>query len=485
MEQKDFLALVLLLACASGGLLVACLSSRARDLLFVMLVFLSVVTERVDVNFVSRDWYRGSTRGFEVSLVDVISLCLLLSTVLVPRPGQRRFFWPASFGFMLLFFAYASFCTVIAEPKLFPLFELSKMIRGMTIFVATALFVRGERELRLLILGLGIAVVYQGLLALTQRYIYGIHRVFATVDDSNSLSMYFCMTAPIFVAALNSQFPKFLRLLSFAAVGAACVGVVLTISRAGVVTMASVLFATTVATISYSVTPRKIAMLLFVALAVAAITIKAWGTLSARFEETTLAQEYQNSRSQGRGYYIRIAAAIAHDRWFGVGPNNWSYWVSNKYGPKLGWKFVHYSGTDKEPSTIVPEGSHIDEAQAAPAHSLGALTVGEMGLGGLVVFGLLWVRWFQMGAGFLWPRSPDPTHRLGVGLFFGTCGIFIQSLTEWVYRQSPIFFTFNIMIGTLAALHFLKKHSRRPESAADELGPDAPLPMAPAHQESW
>src|SRR5204863_9196442 len=135
----------------SAGLLAACLSHRMRDVLFVLLVLLSAVTERVDVNFVSRDWYRGSTRGFEVSLVDVISFCLLASAIVAPRRGERRWFWPASLGAMLLFFSYALFCTAIAEPKLFPLFELSKMIRGMIIFVAAALFVRGERELRLLV----------------------------------------------------------------------------------------------------------------------------------------------------------------------------------------------------------------------------------------------------------------------------------------------------------------------------------------------
>src|SRR5436190_10731391 len=136
MEQKDILAIVLLFIAAVGGVFLCSISKRMRDLFFVALVLLSAVTERVDVNFVSRDWYRGSTRGFEVSLVDVISFCLLASAIVAPRRGERRWFWPASLGAMLLFFSYALFCTAIAEPKLFPLFELSKMIRGMIIFVA-------------------------------------------------------------------------------------------------------------------------------------------------------------------------------------------------------------------------------------------------------------------------------------------------------------------------------------------------------------
>ena len=99
-----------------------------------------------------------------------------------------------------------------------------------------------------------------------------------------------------------------------------------------------------------------------------------------------------------------MAKAIAKDQTFGVGLNNWSYWVSQKYGPKLGYRFVPYKGTDIEPSTYIPPGSNVDEAQAAPAHSLGALTAGELGIPGLVIFSIVWCRWFQIAGSFLWRR---------------------------------------------------------------------------------
>ncbi len=83
-----------------------------------------------------------------------------------------------------------------------------------------------------------------------------------------------------------------------------------------------------------------------------------------------------------------------------------------------------------------------------------------MGIPGLVLFTLLWLRWFQMGASFFWKRTPDPMRRMGIGFFFGTCGIFLQSMTEWVYHQTPIFFTFHIILGALASLYYLKKQER-------------------------
>jgi hypothetical protein len=83
-----------------------------------------------------------------------------------------------------------------------------------------------------------------------------------------------------------------------------------------------------------------------------------------------------------------------------------------------------------------------------------------------------------MGFTFLWTfRSPDPMRRLGIGLFFCVCGIFLQSITEWVYRQTPIFLTFHILVGTLASLYYTKSREKKPRienappaASADEHG---------------
>jgi hypothetical protein len=369
-------------------------------------------------------------------------------------------YWPASFGLMLLFFLYACVNVVLADPMIFGLFELSKMLRGMTIFLAVAFYLRSERELKWLIFALGMIVCYEGSLALKERYIDGVHRVSGTLDDSNSLSVFLCTTAPVFVAALTSRIPRLLKALSAMAIALACLGVILTISRAGVIIIAFVLLGATAATVSLRVTPRKVVVALLVALSATAVVAKSWKTLEARFKEVSIEQEYGNNRSLGRGYYIRVAKSIAKEQWMGVGLNNWSYWVSQKYGPRLGYRFVPYRGTDLEPNKVIPPQSNIDEAQAAPAHSLGALTVGELGLPGLFLFALLWLRWFQMGAVFLLRRTPDPMRRMGAGFFFALCGIFLQSLTEWVFRHSPIYYTIFILLGALASLHCIERNVR-------------------------
>lgn len=473
MQNKDLIGLVLMLVGLGGGIICACISQRVRDWFFLGMVFLAPMTEDFDINFVSRDFYRGTTRGFEFSIVDILSISLLAAALLVPRRGQSRIYWPGSLGFMLLLFVYACFNVGVSDPKLFGLFEISKMVRGITIFLAVAFYLRSERELRLLILILAAVVCYEGLLALKQRYCYGIHRVWGTIDDSNSLSVFFCTTAPVLAAALAARLPRVHKALAAAAVTLACVGVILTISRTGVMTMGIVLLGTALATVSLRLTGRKLAVSLLVLLAAGGLVGKSWKTLKTRFEESSLKAEYGSKRSLGRGYYLRIAEAIAEDRWLGVGLNNWSWWVSNRYGPRLGYRFVPYRSLDKDPSTIVPPDSNVDMAQAAPAHNLAALTVGELGIPGLFLFALLWIRWFQMGAGFLWKRTPEPMRRIGVGLFFALLGMFLHSLTEWVFRQSPIYYVIHILLGALASLCYAGRLEKRAAAIEIEQEPVA------------
>jgi hypothetical protein len=465
MFSKELLAFLILGSALFGGIVVTCLSQRIRDGFFMLMVFLAPKTELYDVNFVSRDWYRGTVRGFEVSIIDVMSLSILVSMVLVPRKGESRLYWPPALGAMLLFFLFAAFNVGMADPKLFGLFELSKMLRGLVIFMAVALYVRGPRELRLFLIAWALMIAYQALLAIEQRYRFGIHRVFGTLVEANSLSVFFCTAAPLLVAAFNSRVPVWLKGLAAGTLALAAVGEILTISRAGVVVFGMVLAGTMVWTMSFKITVQKFVISALVVVGAAGMLAKSWKTLQERFKSSSMEEEYGSKRNMGRGYYIRLATTIAGERILGVGLNNWSYWVSNVYGPRLGYRFVPYKGTDAVPSDKIPANSNVDMAQAAPAHNLAALTLGELGYIGFALLLLMWLRWFLLGVAFLWKRTPDPMRRIGVGIFFGLAGMFLQSQTEWVFRQSPIHYVFHIMAGVLASLYYVRKREKKAEKA--------------------
>ena len=462
MEAKDLIALALLLVAIPTGILVATVSLRARDVAFFLMVAGTVVTDRLDVNFLSQYWYRGTSRGLEFSFVDLLAISIFAGSFLKPRPGESRCYWPASFGLMLAFFLYASFSVIFSEPRMYGMFELSKMVRGFFFFLAAAFYVRSEREVGILVLALCSAVCFQGVWALKQKLIGGIYRAPGTLEHENSLSMYICLVAPIFVAAATSSLPRLLRMLSIAAIGAAALCSVLTISRAGIPIFALVMLGATAFCVSWRITPKKLVATALIGLCIAGLSFKMWDSLKERYAEATFADEYLDDQQEGRGYYFRVAKVIVEDKFFGVGLNNWSFWVSKKYGAMVGRPYDDYGNLHINE----PDDQTLDNlVWAAPAHNLAALTVGELGVPGLILFTLLWLRWFQMGFGFLFKRSPQAMHRLGIGLFFCLCGIFLHSLTEWTFRQPHIFLTFNILIGTLASLCYAKRHAREPAVA--------------------
>lgn len=454
MATKDIIGLALLLFAIPASVVICCASQRARDAAFFLITALAPLAFRLDMNFFSIFWYRGSTRGFEFSVMDVLAIGVLAGSVLFPRPGEKRWFWPASFGLMLLFFAYACGNVAFADPKIYGLFELSKMLRGLVFFLAAAMYVRSERELSILVVALGCAVCLEGALAVKERILGSYYRVTGTLNDANSLSMYVCTVAPVFVAAAASTLPKFIRGFSLLAMVSATVCVVLTLSRAGLPIFALIMVGTTLGCVSWRLTPKKIVVATLALLVAGGFLAEQSYLIQARWSHDSLKKEYEDpTEFESRGYFLRLAKVIVDDQFWGVGLNNWSYWVSKKYGAQLGTPYVNYDDLN-----FVPDKNTLSSFNfAAPAHCLAALTIGELGAPGLAIFLLLWLRWFQMGAKFFWPRASGGAHQLGVGIFFCTAGIFLQSITEWVYRQEQIFISFHVLLGTLAALCWLKK----------------------------
>jgi len=455
MQLKDLIALFLIAVAIPAGVALACISQRVRDAAFFFMAFGSAITDKLDVNFVTRYWYRGTTRGFEFTLIDILAIIILLSSLLLPRPGQSRWCWPAGLGAMMLYLFYCCFSVAISDPKLFGLFELSKIIRGVIVFVSAAVFVRTERELCLLVLALGCAVCFEGALSIRQRYLMGVYRVTGNLDHANSLSAYLCTVAPVFVAAATSNLPKYLRAFSWLCLCAAAATILMTLSRAGIPIFGLVVSGAALWCVSLRITFRKIMAAIALCLLMGGLLYRSWDTLKERFAASPIETEYSAEHFESRAFYLWIAREILSDRFLGVGLNNWSWLVSTEYGPRLGIPYEGYPSANDAPS----KESLSSFVFAPPAHNLAVLTAGELGWPGLVVFGLLWLRWFQMGMSFLAKRSPDAMHRLGVGFFFAVSGLFLQSLTEWVYHQTQILFTFHIIVGALASLYSAKRQS--------------------------
>jgi hypothetical protein len=257
----------------------------------------------------------------------------------------------------------------------------------------------------------------------------------------------------VLAAAAASDFPAWVRRLSLIGLGLAGSTIILTLSRTGIPAFFLVVFGTAAFCWPWKLTVQRFAAGLGVATLTVVLLSMAWTPMMARYGESTMTEEYRES-NQGRGVYLRFAGMIAQDHFAGIGLNNWSYWVSKVYGAREGHRYGDYD-TDLN---VVDRRGRVAADFAAPAHNLGAITLGELGVPGLLLFWFLWLGWFHGGSGFLFSWASDPMHRLGVGIFFGFCGVFLQSLTEWTFRHAPIYLTFHILLGALAGLRYFKKN---------------------------
>lgn len=480
METKHILALLGFVGVGCASILATTFSQRLRDAAFFAMVCCAIFAEQLDVNFGGEYWYRGTSRGFAFSITDLLAISILLATWAAPRHPPRRGFVPASLGAVGVYFAYCVYMTVNALQPTFALWELVNIPRGVLVLLAAAAYVRTRHELGILVLGLAFAAGLEAAIALHQRYVSGVLRAHGTLGHANSLSMYACMVGPVLLAAALSNWATWRRVVAGLGAAAATVGVLLSISRAGLPIYALVMVGTAVACLTWEITRLKVIGAVLVLAGCGAAVLGTWDQFRARYAEATLAQEYLDEEKDGRGVYLRLARAIAKDHPWGVGLNNWSYAVSKNYGAAQGFKYRDYDDIKRDPELAdIPSTNY-----AAPAHSLAALTVGELGLPGFVLFTVVWLCWFRMSAEFLRQRlNADPRHRMGIGVFFATSGLFLHGVTEWTFRHPTIFQLFHVLIGGLASLQWLRCRAaaaaevdqRRTETALDGVAGVAPV----------
>jgi hypothetical protein len=455
MEAKHLLVLAAFLVGAPLGAVFAARRRALRDALAFTLLLGTTRPDLASIDLVTRPWYRGTTRGLELCWLDLVALILLLAVAASRRPGPARAL-PASLGGMLAFLAYSAVNVATSTPQLFGLFELSKMLRAIFVFVAVARYVEGERELRVLLWALCGAVSYEFGVTLWLRVARGHTRAEGTLDHPNSLSMYLLISVPVALAVALSNAPPRLRGAAALTSVLGPIAVLCTASRTGVVSMVLLLLGVGFTCGSLRFSARRLAIALVVLLVGSVAVAKTWETIATRFSrEGGYATEYDGAGYEGRGAYLTLAGLIAEEEPWGCGLNNWSYWVSARYGPRDQLYYAPYPSVDAPPPRHIRlrTNSHADNPHAPPAHSLYAITLGETGWAGVLVFGLLWLRWAQMTGSFLLARSRALVSRFGVGAFFGVVGAFAQSWTEWEIRQTPLLFLFNILLGAAAAAY--------------------------------
>ncbi|MCM8533908.1 MAG: O-antigen ligase family protein [Lentisphaeraceae bacterium] len=456
MELKYIVFFVVVLVGVPIGVFLTRASSRFMHLTFVSMIVSLCESDMLEVMFVSRPFYRTITRGLGFSVAEICALVLLFGMLL--RRDEYRIRWLPP---MLLVHAFYIFVIVISwlmvdgdvlvpgkyyqlglwaplttdyfEISIYPLFELSKVFRGLLIFWVVVSYLSREENFKFLLLSVILLATYVGSVALFQRYVQGIHRVSSTLSHPNIVATYMVMCFSIlFGYALKEKDLK-VKTICFTASALCLVTIIMTLSRGGMATVVIVCGLQLLLLYKRNLSISNNIFAFFGILCALIVFAKSMDTLMSRFEAKAH-EDYEY-----RADHNKQAKVMGDDNLFGVGMGNFSAMSWVKYHAQVN------SGKGDFPGT--------------PAHNLWYLTFAELGWPGLLAFALIWLRYFYIVVKGLFIQTDNSSYTWLVICSVAMIGMHLQEMLNNGYRFTPINFTMQIIVGATIAIYLNNKQA--------------------------
>ena len=388
----------------------------------------------IDINFVSMEWYRGDTRGFEFGVTDWMIIALIIVMTRAPRwKNQRPDLLPPNSMLMLTYFILAVLTIFVAYVPVYAGFGVFKILRAMAVYWVAYNYLRSEDDLRFFLMVLAAMVAFQFLLVLQDRML-GVYRAKGSTPHSNTLAMYINMMNMIFLSfALGDGKAGRRRYVYWGALGMGTVIVLATFSRGALAMMVLGYGLVTLFSIYDRPRPHKFRTVGLMLLAALPLIIKVAPAIIDRFETAPIESEL------GRHLANDAAFAMAVDTFFGVGINNYSHAI-NETG------YVRFIPGENDRGIV---------------HNIYYLHASEMGWIGLLVFLLMIGNFVLMAVRYMLRRKDDITSWMATGIFAAMVTLWVQSWLEWAFRQTYLTVEFFLLAGFLAALPRLARSMQR------------------------
>lgn len=422
--MKWLVVLAAILASVGVGML-ARDKRRMRVVLATALGFLPFVP--VTLNPISYESYRGDARGIEFTLVDFVAVALSVS--LAGRGKWRRPYWLGA----SLYLGAAILSIGQAASALFAVFAVWKIIRVQRVLSTVAHAGQVDGLVPDVCRGLALGLVYCAVLAVQQRYLQGMMQVRGPFSHQNGLGMACNMVFPAcFAMMLAGQGGSIAKL----GVAAAALSIILTLSRGGMLLFAGAAAAVFIGSIARRLTGRKLAVLGAGVVAVAAILVKSWDTIVERFTSAP------DASAEARVMFEEAARRMLHDHPFGVGINQFSHVLDERYADLVGLPAVDRNGL---------------------VHNVYWLTAAEMGYLGIAAFVLLVAAPVVLAVrSAVRERSIRGDVMMGLGV--GIAVTLVQGKLEWSLRTTQLSYLLWTVAGLVFALHATRRSRRRPSA---------------------
>jgi hypothetical protein len=407
-------------------------------LIFFLLMFFTVRME--DINFVSREALRLSSRGFEIGLVDICTLILLL--FIIKRKEDYHIHKPPGSWLYFAYFGFSALSIVNSAVPLFSFFELWKMTRMYIFFYVVYNYVNSFEQFNDFLYGVAAVTIYIFLVVLWQKYFLGMFQTTGPFPHQNSLVMYSIIFGSlIFAFLLHKKDIKFFKfsfwLLLFAM---STISVISTLSRAGLVLFALAVLTVLAFSFGAGISQKKIVITVLLFFLSIAIITKAWNSITERFETASI--ESANVRKD----LAKAAVLMANKKVLGVGLNN--------FGVKINPPYTYGSH--------IPMHDPDDETeQNGLVETIYLMIAAESGWHTLVIFVAFIFYFFFLNIQNYFRYRNTAYQYFAIGLIGGLLAIYLESTLEWVLKQTNNFYQLMLVFAMIGVMSKLEKRYRK------------------------
>jgi len=389
------------------------------------------------INFFSHEWYRGTSRGMEVSVVYLFAAAMLITAMIKRR--SPKFVPSTGAALFVIYFALCLPSWTSAENTLFSWMELWKMIMLYMTYRSVRAYLNVTDDVGSIIKGLAVFVAFNFLL-IVKDHVSGVYQPDGVFPHQNCLAMAMHLFANLFFAYFLIGGWRGSKLNIFAFVAAAgCI--VRTYSR-GAIAMMPLSFAITFVLVTFVgvKTPKSRLFRRVMPLAVAGLVGLAamLPRIIERFE--TAPEASKNTRVE---LALCAKEMIIDEPWRGVGINNWGIKINAPY------EYAERAGRNPNRGADFKDGI---------VETVYLLVGAECGIPALVAM-LVWFFYYLILCVRLVRRMRGtPYVAIPAGIAGGLVACYLQSCLEWVLRQQM---NLILLMFFFALLDHLHKNSAR------------------------
>ncbi|MFA6102439.1 MAG: O-antigen ligase family protein [Victivallaceae bacterium] len=428
-EYKYFIFFFTLICLVPVGVFLASSSKFfEKVMLFLMIFFTCRMAE--SIHFVSREFYRGTSRGFEIGLVDLVALVLFL--VIIVRRGKDfkiKLLPPGSYLYFIYFAFSLASITNSYEP-LYSYFEVLKMIRMYFYFWVLYNYFNSYERIALAIHFIPVIIIYIFIVALDQKYRIGIYQIRGPLPHQNSLCMYMTILSTIMFSQLmnekNASFIKSAFIFLMFSMGSLLV--FFTLSRAGMVCYIGGCLVVLLLSYASGFEMKKFIITGLIGFGAIVAVAAMINTVLQRFENAPVTSKITR-------YNLAISAVnMADDKFLGIGLNNFGVKVNKPW----------------------PYSKHLDKGdkkfKEGLVETVYLMIAAETGWLNLVVFAVFLLYYYIMNFINIFRFVNTEYQYFAVGLAGGLGSIYLQSSLEWVLKQAPNYYQLMFCFAIIAAM---------------------------------